>query len=71
MRETYELIVIELILTETSDCNTHTAIDIAVESSLRTIILLEVCDKLCGSTGKTKLLGLTGEFCPSLEDILL
>ena len=71
MRETYELVVVDDILTETSDSYAHTAVDVTVESCLRTIVFLEVCNELFGCAGKSELLRLTLKLSPSLEDLFL
>ena len=71
MGKANELIVVEAILTKSACGDTHTAIDVAVESGLRTVILLKVGDELLGSRGQTECLGLTLIALPRLKNLLL
>ena len=71
MRETDELVVVEAILAKASCGDTHTAVDVAVEASLGTVILLKIGDELLGGRGQTESLGLTLEAFPRLQNLLL
>jgi hypothetical protein len=66
VRKTNELVVVNGVLTKTSDCYSHTAVDLAVGIGLRTVILFEISNKLLGSGGKTQYLRLALVFSPSL-----
>ena len=71
MGEAYELVIILSIFAETSDRYSHAAFKIAVELSLRTVILLEVVKELLGSGGQLKILRNALEVLPSFEYLLL
>ena len=69
--EAYELVIVLRILAETSRRNCHAALDVAVEFSLRTVVLLEVVDELLGSARELELLRYALEVSPQLEYLLL
>jgi hypothetical protein len=46
--EADELIVVNAVLTETACGDTHTAVDVTVETSLGTVILLKIGNELLG-----------------------
>ena len=71
MRETYELIVVNGVLTESANGNAHSAVNVTVKCRLRTVILFKIGDKLLGSMRKLHLLRLSAEGPPSLKDLLL
>ena len=71
MGQTHELVVEVAVLAEAADGHAHTAVDVAVKSGLRTVILLEVSDELLGGVGQLQLLGQTLEVSPCLQDLLL
>ena len=71
MRETYELIIVEGVLTESACGNAHTAVDVTVKLRLGTVILLKVGDELCGCGGESKCLRLALKRTPRLKDLLL
>ena len=71
MREAYELVVVLRILAEASRRYRHAAFEVAVELSLRTVVLLEIVDELLGSAGELKLLRNALEISPQLEYLFL
>ena len=71
MGKTNELVVVNDVLAKSACSHAHTAVDIAVELSLRTVIFFKICDELLGSVGKTKLLGKSLEILPLLKDLFL
>ena len=71
VRKSDKLIVKHCVLAKTSRSNAHTAVDLSFSLTLRTVILLEICNELLGSVGKAVFLRKSLEALPSLQDLLL
>ena len=61
MGQSYKLIVVDRILPQTPYADSHALFVIHIQRYLRPVILLQILNKLLGSTGQLKPLRLTAE----------
>ena len=72
MGQSYELVVKHGVLTETTNGNAHTTVDVTVKTGLRTVVFFEVCNELVGRRGKIKFsLNIVAKCLPVRKDLFL
>ena len=71
MGQADELPVVNGVLSQTSDADTHAVLIIHIQCYLRTVVLLQILDKLLRCTGQLQLLGKSLECTQLFNQLLL
>ena len=71
MGQAHKLVIVLCILSQTTDGNCHTILQVPVQLRLGPVIFLEVMEELLRRRGQLQFLGYAGKCLPALEDLLL